>query len=169
MQHIYLFPLKMKMWCSFLGWNMVLRCDSELVGDQVLVQLNEVICTVRMIIEPMASQVVLLSAFKLKHTLGFNTMHHDDSWDGSASHENVDSWAVSQVSAMFPPDTDTIPLLWCGWIPAWLGKVRRENPLEVPLAQKRSSMSAETGLFLPGEGQEGLNFPFQCTAFKHTE
>lgn len=58
---------------------MVLRCDSELVGDQVLVQLNEVICTVRMIIEPMASQVVLLSAFKLKHTLGFNTMHHDDS------------------------------------------------------------------------------------------
>ena len=50
--------------------------------------------------KPIASQLVLLSAFKTKHILGFNTMHHDDFWDGSASPQNMDRWAVSQGSVM---------------------------------------------------------------------
>lgn len=86
--------------------------------------------------EPMASQVVLLSAFKLNHILGFNTMHHDDFWEGSASPENADRWAVSQGSAMSPPDTATILLLWDGWIPAWLGKVAREKPSKTATCTK---------------------------------
>lgn len=49
-----------------------------------------------MMMELMAPQMVLLSAFKLKLILGINTVHHNDYQDGSGSPENLDRWAASQ-------------------------------------------------------------------------
>lgn len=94
--------------------------------------------------EPMASQVVLLSAFKLKHILGFNIMHHD-SWGGSAFPENMDRWAVSQGSSISLSDTTTTLLPWGGWIPAWLGKVTKEKTFKHETCKKMCFQVSSNG------------------------
>lgn len=95
--------------------------------------------------EPMASQVVLLSVFKLKHILGFNIMHHTDSWGGSAFPENMDRWAVSQGSSISLSDTTTALLPWGGWIPAWLGKVTKEKTFKHETCKKMCFQVSSNG------------------------